>query len=296
MEDNAAQSGQPVDPQEALNRLQQLEEETRRLREQLQAAPAATPAPQPAPAEPAAATPTPVPATTAATEDEEKLPDPPSDRQKEEADKLIQRYRLEKQRGNKEFAGRYLAEAVALAPGYSLVVECQADEALDSRKTIEAKRLYKRAVAIDPKNVSAETKFANLVFRADAAAASAALNINEVSANAKTASILSAIIPGAGQIVTGQYVKGGLIILLWVALIFFCPAGLRSIASLASGRPDVQAGPLMAVIAALFVYIGNLVDMSAYSKSLAAHRMMAGVTEKKERPVLPQEAGNLPFE
>lgn len=292
MEDNAAQSGQPVDPQEALNRLKQLEEETRRLREQLQAAPAASPAPQPAPAEPVAA---PVSAAPSA-EDEEKLPDPPSDQQKEEADKLIQRYRLEKQRGNKEFAGRYLAEAVALAPGYSLVVECQADEALDNRKTIEAKRLYKRAVALDPKNVSAETKFANLVFRADAAAASAALNISEVSANAKTASILSAIIPGAGQIVTGQYVKGGLILALWVTLIFFCPAGLRSIASLASGRGDVQAGPLMAVIAALFVYIGNLVDMSAYSKSLAAHRMMAGVPEKKERPAPPKESDNLPFE
>lgn len=292
MEDNAAQSGQPVDPQEALNRLKQLEEETRRLREQLQAAPTATPAPQPAPAEPVAASPAPAPAT----EEEEKLPDPPSDTQKEEADKLIQRYRLEKQRGNKEFAGRYLAEAVALAPGYSLVVECQADEALDNRKTIEAKRLYKRAVALDPKNVSAETKFANLVFRADAAAASAVMNIQEVSASAKSASILSAIIPGAGQIVTGQYVKGGVILGIMIFLVIFCPAGLRSIASLVSGKPDIQAGPLMAVIAALFVYIGNLVDMSAYSKSLAAQRMMAGVPEKKERPVPPKESDNLPFE
>ncbi len=299
MENNAAQPGQPVDPSEALARLQQLEEETKRLREQLQAAsspatPAATPVTVPTDVpEPKDE----VPPDAQADKSEEELPPAPTDSQKEEADKLLQRYRLEKQRGNKDFAERYLTEAVQLAPGYTYVVECQADEALSNRKSEEAKRLYRLARKIDPKNHSADGKLADLVFRSEAAPAAAMLKVQEVSASAKSAAIMTALLPGLGQLVTGQTVKGICIILLWVFLLIFSPAGIQSLTALATSKGDVHTGPLLALGATFCVYIGALVDMSAYSKSTAAREALMGLADKKkDRPKPPDESGNLPFE
>lgn len=303
MENNAAQPGQPVDPNEALARLQQLEEETKRLREQLQAAsaPAATastPITVPADApEPKPEVPTAAPAEVPAEKPEDELPPAPTDAQREEADKLLQRYRLEKQRGNKDFAERYLAEAVQIAPGYTYVVECQADEALSNRKSEEAKRLYRLARKIDPKNHSADGKLADLVFRSEAAPAAAMLKVQEVSASAKSAAIMTALLPGLGQLVTGQTVKGICIIILWVFLLIFSPAGIQSLTALATSKGDVHTGPLLALIGAFFVYIGALVDMNAYSKSTAAREALLGLADKKkDRPKPPDESDNLPFE
>lgn len=302
MENNAAEPGQPVDPNEALARLQQLEEETKRLREQLQAssapaAPASTPVTAPADA------PESKPEVPSARQEdskeksEEELPPAPTDAQREEADKLLQRYRLEKQRGNKDFAERYLAEAVQLAPGYTYVVECQADEALSNRKSEEAKRLYRLARRIDPKNHSADGKLADLVFRSEAAPAAAMLKVQEVSASAKSAAIMTALLPGLGQLVTGQTVKGICIIILWVFLLIFSPAGIQSLTALATSRGEVQTGPLLALLATFFVYIGALVDMNAYSKSTAAREALLGLADKKkDRPKPPDESDNLPFE
>lgn len=293
MENNAAQPGKPVDPNDALARLQQLEEEAKRLREQLQreATPAAAqPSATAVPTTPAGATPA---ATPAAVSVPEVKPPQPTPAQREEADKLIQRYRLEKQRGNKEFAARYLAEAAQMAPGYTYVLECQGDEAAENRKHEEAKRLYKLAKSQDILNSSADAKLANLVFRAEAAPAAAHLKMNESTASAKSAGILTAFVPGLGQIVTGQTVKGIIILVCWVLLLFLVPSGVKSAGNLFGGRSGVDTVALLGLAASLFLYVIALVDMNAYSKSTAAREKFMGMAEKKERPVPP---ANLPFE
>jgi tetratricopeptide (TPR) repeat protein len=304
LENNAAQPGKPVDPNETLARLQQLEEEARRLREQLQATPASSPGDpdgeitaqigQAAPSEPIAE---PSPPVEVTSEDPEPALQPFTEEQKEEADKLLQRYRLEKQRGNKDFALRYLTEAVELAPGYTYVLECQADEAEASRKIEEAKRLYKTAMAADPKNHSAEAKHADLVFRSQAAASTAVLQASEVTASARTATLLTAIVPGLGQLVTGQIIKGGVILALWIALLCFMPVSLPAFTALVSQRGSVQALPLMALLGSFVLWLGALIDMQSFAKSSAARAAFMGISEaKKERPLPPEEGRHLPFE
>jgi len=299
LENDAAQSGQPVDPQDALARLQQLEEEAKRLRERLTAAnPSATreAAATGVGEDAARATPANPVAQEAASKEESpeaQLPRP-TDAQKDEADKLIQRYRLEKQRGNKDFAKRYLSEAAELAPGYTYVLECQGDEAADSRRIEEAKKYYKLAKEADIRNSSAETKFANLVFRAQAAPAAAHLKVQEASTNTRNAGCLSAIVPGAGQFVLGQQGKGAVFFILYVACLFAVPTGIRSTTNLLSqnGKP-VETWAILGLAGAFFIYIANIVDITSYAKSAAAREKFMGIETKKERPKPPVDK---PFE
>lgn len=289
MENDAAQPGQPVDPQDALARLQQLEEEAKRLREQLQAGAPAAAAPRPT--EPVG------PATPTEESPKEELPSAkppqPTEKQREEADRLLQRYRLEKQRGNKDFAKRYLAEAAELAPGYTYVLECQGDEAAESRKIEEAKRLYKLAKEVDIRNTSADGKFANLVFRANAAPAAAHLNVQETSSNTRNAGCLSAIIPGAGQFVLGQQAKGILFFAIWAGCLFTVPTGIKSASNLFANRTPVETWAILGLIGAFLVYIVNIVDVTSYAKSAAAREKFMGLEAKKERPKPPVDK---PFE
>lgn len=294
MEDNAAQPGQPVDPNDALRRLQELEAETKRLREQLQGAQSA-PAVQEESQSASEVVSSEAPSEVVQGLDEEKPPQPTPE-QREEADKLIQRYRLEKQRGNKDFAARYLMEAAQIAPGYTYVLECQGDEAAQNRKTEEAKRLYKLAKEQDIRNTSAETKFADLVFRSQAAPAAAHLRVQEASSNIKNAGCVSAIVPGTGQIVVGQTVKGITFLVLWAGCMFTVPTGIKSLSNLLGGKSPVEAWALIGLAGATAVYIASLVDITSYGKSQAAREKFMGIEHKVERPRPPDESGGKSFE
>lgn len=300
MENNATQPGQPVDPNDALARLQLLEEEARRLREQLSQSREAGKPGSGEEGEAGSREEGQVgqvgPGSPAEHSVEPEMPPQPTPEQREEADKLIQRYRLEKQRGNKDFALRYLGEAAQIAPGYTYVLECQGDEAAENRKIEEAKRLYKLAKAQDIRNTAAETKFAELVFRSQAAPAAAHLKIQETSASGKSAAIMSAIVPGLGQFVTGQYVKAVAIFVIWgVCLVIGDP--LRTISGLVGPKVNPSGMAVLGLIGAFMTYLFNLVDMNGYIKSSAAREKFMGIEAKKvERPKPPDESGGKPFE
>ena len=85
-----------------------------------------------------------------------------------ESELLVRRAVVELNRGNIQFAERYLAEAQAITPNTSLILETKGDIVAAAGKRLEAIEFYKKAMKVDPKNLSAERKHANAVFATQA--------------------------------------------------------------------------------------------------------------------------------
>lgn len=256
-------------------RLKRLEDEARALRAQIEkATPEDSQDEAPAESVPLESSDT-QPTEAKAEEPEEEVVELTPE-QVQKADSLLQRYKLEKTRQNHEMAARYLAEAKAEAPNYTYVVECEGDELVQSGKRKDAIVVYKRAFKLDSKNVSAEKKHADLVFSQNAAAVSLTMSNAEAVASAKTATILSVMIPGLGQVVTGNYVKGGILAAVWVmslAWMLSMPNGLRSLPGALAGR-ESNLNPLLFVGLGLafVVWLGSVIDMQSTSKAYERNR------------------------
>ncbi len=162
-----------------------------------------------------------------------ELPPRPTPAQLGEADNLIKRSMLEKRRGNNRLAGDLLRQAADVAPGSPTVLEALGDDIMERGQPKPAAEIYWKALRIQPNNPSLERKYAIAVGRSKAAmtveeALQASLGDGPLSAadaaNQRIASIFSFFIPGGGQIVLGDYVKGGayfagwLIMLIWLSI------------------------------------------------------------------------------
>lgn len=162
-----------------------------------------------------------------------ELPPRPTPAQLSEADNLIKRSMLEKRRGNNRLAGDLLRQAADVAPGSPTVLEALGDDIMERGQPKPAAEIYWKALRIQPNNPNLERKYAIAIGRSKAAmtveeALQASLGDGPLSAadaaNQRIASIFSFFIPGGGQIVLGDYVKGGayfvgwLIMLLWLSI------------------------------------------------------------------------------
>lgn len=252
------QPGQPETPEEKLRRL---EAEAEALRRDLEAA---KPEEEP-PAPEAELEDPPLPAPAVAV-DEATL---------EKVEKLLQRYRLEASRGNREMAAPYLKEAQALGPGTSLVLEILGDDAVERRQLKEAVGYYARAKDALPKSVSAEKKHADLVFRTSALSAGM-LGVSEFEnvASAKGASVLSAILPGAGQMASGEIARGLGYLLVWAGSIVWAvltPNGFQGLIAMVSGKsePPLNALVFVPVFLAFVTWLASLIDMNSRAKLLS---------------------------
>ncbi len=172
------------------------------------------------------------------------------------------------------------------------MVECQADELLRAGKRNEAMETYKIAFTLDKRNVSAERKHANLVFSSKASAISLSMSVGESLASAKSATILCTFLPGLGQMVSGQMVKGGAFAGIWICLmaaIILIPNGMSGIVGTVSGKArDVNPAIFLVLGGAFVVWISSLVDMQSVSRSHEAR-------QKREKALHPPPPVDLPY-
>ena len=263
-------------PDELAERLRKLEEEAAALRAELSAK-ASEPTdhtdqtdPSDEPAEP-----------EVEVEDEQEVPDAGM---LDKLDRLLQRYRLEKTRGNKEIAAQFLKEAQDMGGKTSLVLEILGDDALERRQMNEALDFYARAMKALPKSISVEKKHADLVFRTKAKSASLMMTSQfENVASARSATMLSVMVPGLGHLVTGEVVQGLAYLVVYVGAFVWAlliDGGIQGLVAMVSNRSEPALNGL--VFVPLFImaitWISSVVAMSTRSK------MMGRRLDKIERP------------
>jgi len=260
MEDDATQHGQSVNTPEAIaERLRKLEEEAAALRATLESETvSAVVHAEPLPTE---------------TEPAAEEPGPPDQATLDKVEKLLQRYRLEGARGNREMGIQYLKEAQALAPKASVVLEVLGDDAAERRQMKDAVEFYKQAKEADPRNASADKKHADLVFRTQAALASAGISEFENVASARSASLLSIIVPGLGHMVTGQLGKGIAYTVVWIGAIVWVvltPNGIQGLVAMVSNRTEPKLNMLIFVpmFLGLVTWLAAMIDMNSRAKLL----------------------------
>jgi len=157
-----------------------------------------------------------------------ELPPKPTPSQLLEADNLIKRSMLEKRRGNNAAASDLLRKAAEVAPGSPAVLEGLGDDMMERGNAKPAAETYAKALRIQPGNASIERKYAMAVAKSKGAVTleeamqmnlgDSPLNASDA-ANARIAAILSFFIPGAGQVVMGDYVKGAVYFFSWLILL-----------------------------------------------------------------------------
>ena len=105
-------------------------------------------------------------------------------------------------------------EALNLVPSDAAAIEMYGDLLQGVARTNEAIAAYKRAVEADPKRVSAERKYGDLLVMQEQWSER---DPEEVPKNPVAAAVFSLLLPGAGQIHTGQTLKG-IVLLVCAAL------------------------------------------------------------------------------
>ena len=272
MEEHAAEPRPDgLDPQAALaERLKQLEDEARQLRDALGGGAALTPAPPEAVPDQADPSPNSAPAPL----EEDFTPPPPHIQQ--QVENLIRRARIEGQRGQAQLASKLIEEARTLAPNSPDVLEIVGDDLVAKGRRRDAAKYYERAFRIS-KNPNHERKWGSMIVSTDASSVELAQRMNESDAvaNPKIAMILSIAIPWLGQIVTGQYQRGGIFLGLYIVMwiwAFATPNGIPSLLALAGVRTGVSGSHLNIIVmvplaAALIIHFVGIFDAASRAKN-----------------------------
>jgi len=205
---------------------------------------------------------------------EEELPAPPSPECLEKAEGLIRQASLAKIRGDKTMFEKLVQEAATVAPGSSTVQEALGDALVDRRQVKKAKDAFQLAVKLDPKNASAERKFGEAVLSVQLALDPLFSTVfyDDSLASGKAGLILSFLIPGLGQIVSGDTKKGSMMLggwLIGIAVAVAIPKGISGLGSLINLRAAPPLNPI--VFVPLFVaatcWMWSLGDAGSRNKS-----------------------------
>lgn len=276
MEEHESKPGPGVDQDDLKARLKALEEEAARLRASMEATPAVEPTPEPEAAE------------------EEVLDlTPAAPAQMQEAERLLAAARVAKMRNQKSEAERLVQQAKEAAPTSPLVLELVADELRERGQLLKAVAAYKDALRYDPENIGLQRKHAEVVLKSDTVA-SAMMHMRsedsfESVASAKTATILSVLLPGLGQIVSGHFAKGAFYLIGWIIGIvgvILSPGGIGGLLKAATGATS-EFNPIVMVplLIAVGCHLLAIFDAASRAKGSTKRRI--------DRPVPP---ANLPFE
>ena len=192
-----------------------------------------------------------------------ELPPKPTTSQLSEADNLIKRSLLEKRRGNSREAGDLLRQAADIAPGSPTVLETLGDDIMERGQPKAAAEIFGKALRIQPNNPNIERKYALAIARSKAAVtAEEALQMSlgnsssaAETANWRIAAVLSFFIPGGGQIIMGDYVKGGVLLGTWVIMLLWISIAknqwqdlVKSIAGKSQGFDPLILIPVVTII------------------------------------------------
>jgi len=216
---------------------------------------------------------------------EAPLPEPPTPAEAEEAEGLVRQANLARIRGDKDAYQRFLEQAAAVAPGSSTVQEALGDAYVERRQVRKAKEAFHTAVRLDPSNASAERKYGEAVLAIQVALDPAfALAPDDGSfASGKASTILSFLIPGLGQIVSGATVFGGALLGIWVLALVWAmsiPNGLSKLPFLfRGGSVDFNGAVLMPLFLMAASWVVGIADASSKAKRV--------VPKQVARPVPP---------
>lgn len=210
------------------------------------------------------------------------VPDDPA--QVEQAERTLREANLARVRGQNAVADRLLKEAADLAPNTASVLEAVGDNQVANGRFRDAKLTYARALKIDPKNMTIENKFGEMVLKVD-------LHIDPFAhaetfdgyASPKIAIMLSVLAPGLGQFAVERYTRGAIMLAIyaiaWV-LMGLLPGGFKSVFAFITGQGAFD--PLGGFL--LLIAIGDLMwsitDLSSLKNK---------APKKIERPLPPMD-------
>lgn len=220
--------------------------------------------------------------TTEEVVEEEFVPDDPE--KVEQAEKILREANLARVRGHASVADRLLKEASELAPNTPSVLEAIGDDFIVRGQFRRAKEAYGKAHKIDPKNVTIENKYGEMVLKVD-------LHIDPFTyadefsgyANSKMATILSLLCAGLGQFAVERYTKGWIMLgawaLSWIAN-WLMPGGLKALTKFAQGT-----GPFEPVGVVLLGISIGITLWSVFDLTTLKHK----APKKVDSPVPPSE-------
>jgi tetratricopeptide (TPR) repeat protein len=208
-----------------------------------------------------------------------------TDEEIENAENLIRRSRLSRQRGDITSADLYMKEAQEAAPGASVVLEAIGDDLLESGKKEKALEVFKLATEADPDNAGIERKYAECVLAVQMAGDPFAIQNADMGdyGSGKTAAILAALMPGLGHMVTGQGAKGAMILGAWALCLLIAgllPGGFSSIGGLFNDN-EVNGLALTLLALAALIHVGSFLSIAGEAKQIKPKEV--------ERPVPPSD-------
>ncbi len=210
----------------------------------------------------------------------------------EDAERLLRQARLAQTRGQRQSAADLYRQAAAAAPADPSLLAAAGEGLLELRRTQEAKQLLERAKGLAPDDPSVERAYAKAVLAAAegdwAGFSQGAAGIDY--ASAKSATILTLLLPGLGQLVVGQASKGAMLLAGWLVCLVVAvliPNGLGGLARMMLGQLSAPVNMLVLLpLGGMFVFwLSAVYDMNAQAKKA-----------KPGRPERPKPPVDLPFE
>lgn len=203
---------------------------------------------------------------------------------------LLGQATLARARRQPERALKLVHEAVTLDDQDAEAHELKGDLLLELRRGEQAMGSFRRARELRPDRAVLEDKIARAALQSAAAqrtieSARVLLEGRKGSALPKRrpayAAVLSAIVPGLGQLYNGDVVKGLVVLVAYVALFACLPGALRAAAPPSAGPygPEVDVGTLFSALsegwtAAVVIMFGLLWIYAVADAALRASRTM----------------------
>ncbi|HEY3378143.1 MAG TPA: hypothetical protein VGL77_11685 [Armatimonadota bacterium] len=139
-------------------------------------------------------------------------------------DRLLAETFLRVRQGRYAEATARLAEAKELAPDHPAVLELEGDLAFAQRRYRQAESLYKQAFTLNPQNTKLEEKYATAVLKVHTPEILShqipddSLWSNRVPRTPIVSLLQSSVLPGLGQFSNGDWLKGLLVLGVWLLL------------------------------------------------------------------------------
>jgi hypothetical protein len=206
--------------------------------------------------------------------------------QAERIEQLNRELQVYRRRDDQAQIKRILEEMREISPNSSPVWEALGDEAAAAKDYKAARDAYKRAFESDELNKSAERKHADMVAAIELPGIELPTGGDfEAASNGMVGVLLSAFLPGLGQVVTGFPQKGGAMIAIYLVawfFVFLIPngiAGLMALVGISKGSP-FNGLVLVPLLVAMVTWIVSLADASTTAKKYQSHKRI-------DRPIPP---------
>lgn len=201
----------------------------------------------------------------------------PKTEEQSRVEQLLRDAHIQRMRKQWAAAETLCREALAVAPNDAMGQEMLGDLLLEKGSLDEALELYRRALVLQPSRAVLEEKIARAVLQQDAERRTRTEAELFLSSPRKTAErtrgvtiaiLLSLLCPGAGQLMLGQYVKGGIMLAVGLLGILLGSLDLLKFFLGMSGtlrRGEAPPNPMLTMLGllGLIVYVYSLLDTAS---------------------------------